>query len=124
MLHRKEIQMETSIIILFSISIILFILSFSKKDQTKELEKQIDTFSMNFMQELYQLKKKIRILEEELLTSSDEKYYLHKASSKSNDLLTEVMEYYHSGYPIAKIAKLTTLSENEVYNLISNSERK
>lgn len=116
--------MEIIIIILFSISFLLFVLSFLMKDRTKELEKQIDTFSMTFMQEFYQMKKKIRILEEELLASSDEKYYLNKSSTKSNDLLTEVMEYYHSGYSIEKIAHLTTLSENEVYSLISSSERK
>ncbi|WP_204524706.1 hypothetical protein [Litchfieldia alkalitelluris] len=61
--------MEYTIIALLSLSIILLILSFFKKDSIKELEDQIDQLSMTLIQETYQLKKKISVLEEELLVN-------------------------------------------------------
>lgn len=61
------ITLETAIIGLFSFSIVLLVLSFFKKDKYKELESQIETLTMTVMQENYQLKKKMKVLEEELL---------------------------------------------------------
>ncbi|NSL50332.1 hypothetical protein [Calidifontibacillus erzurumensis] len=61
------ISIETALICLFSFSIVLFVLSFFQKDKFKELETQIDNLSLMVMQENYQLKKKMKVLEEELL---------------------------------------------------------
>lgn len=115
--------MEIVIIVLFSISTLFFILSFFKKDNTKELEKQLDHFTMTTMQEFYQLKKKIQILEEELLANTSNEYFTEQIPSSKNDLLNEVVTYYNQGYSIEKIAQFTTLSENEVMSLISSYER-
>ncbi len=59
--------MEYGIISLFAISVILLILSYFKRDPIKDLEEQVDQLSMSLIQESYQLKKKMSILEEELL---------------------------------------------------------
>lgn len=113
--------MDLIIIILLGASLLLFTLSFFAKDKTKDLEKQIETLSMTFMQDIYQLKKKIQILEEELLTSHEGNYYMHKEkNTKSTELLNEVIGYYEAGYSFDKIAQLTKLSENEVFRLIEN----
>lgn len=64
---RLMITLETAIVGLFSFSIVLLILSFFKKDKYKDLETQIENLTMTFMQENYQLKKKMKVLEEELL---------------------------------------------------------
>lgn len=61
------ITLESAIIGLFSFSIVLLILSFLRKDKYKELENQIENLTMIVMQENYQLKKKMKVLEEELL---------------------------------------------------------
>lgn len=50
------------------IAIALFILSFFVNDRFEDLENQIEQLSISTMQDTYQMKKKIKILEEELLT--------------------------------------------------------
>lgn len=50
------------------VAIALFILSFFVNDRFEKLESEIEQLSMSTMQETYQLKKKVKVLEEELLT--------------------------------------------------------
>jgi hypothetical protein len=59
--------MQYMIIGLFSFAILLLILSFFKRDKVKDLEEQVEQLSLTIMQENYQIKKRIKILEEELL---------------------------------------------------------
>ena len=63
------IELEIVLISLFLFSLLLFILSFFIKDPNKELRKEFDQFSMQQFQEVYQIKKKLKILEEELLVN-------------------------------------------------------
>ncbi len=48
----------------------LFILSFFMRDRTKKLEEDLEQLSLSLMQDTYQLKRKIRVLEEEFLIVS------------------------------------------------------
>src|SRR5690625_6667489 len=50
------------------IGLILFFVSFFMDDRVQQLEEQLEQFSIATMQDTYQMKKKIKILEEELLT--------------------------------------------------------
>jgi hypothetical protein len=59
--------MEYVIIGLFSFAILLLFLSFFKRDKIKDLEEQVEQLSLTIMQDNYQLKKRVKILEEELL---------------------------------------------------------
>lgn len=52
------------------IAVVLFILSFFLHDKFADLESQFEQFSISTMQDTYQMKKKIKILEEELLTEN------------------------------------------------------
>jgi hypothetical protein len=52
---------------LLAFAIIVLILSFFKRDKVNELEEQLEQLSLTVMQEHYQIKKRIKILEEELL---------------------------------------------------------
>ncbi|HHY73011.1 MAG TPA: hypothetical protein GX497_07280 [Bacillus bacterium] len=78
------ITLDMTIIGLFSISIILFILSFLKKDKYKELESQVENLTMTVMQENYQLKKKMKVLEEELLGNESYTIPLNEKLSREN----------------------------------------
>jgi len=60
--------MITVFITLIIVSIVLFVISFFMNDKFSELEGQLEQFSISTMQDTYQIKKKIKILEEELLT--------------------------------------------------------
>jgi low affinity Fe/Cu permease len=57
-----------AIIAIIGVAVILFILSFFMNDRMEDLESQLEQFSITTMQDTYQMKKKIKILEEELLT--------------------------------------------------------
>ncbi|WP_099158511.1 hypothetical protein [Virgibacillus ndiopensis] len=56
------------LITLIAVAIVLFVLSFFMNDKFEEIENQLEQFSISTMQDTYQMKKKIKILEEELLT--------------------------------------------------------
>ncbi|MGV3488856.1 MAG: hypothetical protein ACO1OC_09760 [Tuberibacillus sp.] len=55
------------LLVLIVIGLILLIVSFFKEDSIKQLEDQIEGTSVTVMQELYKVKKKIRVLEEEMM---------------------------------------------------------
>ncbi|HLR08023.1 MAG TPA: hypothetical protein VK136_02025 [Bacillota bacterium] len=57
---------------IIGIAIVLFILSFFMNDKFEELENQLEQLSISTMQDTYQMKKKINVLEEELLTDSED----------------------------------------------------
>lgn len=59
--------MEYIMIGLLSFAVLLLILSFFKRDKVNDLEEQLEQLSVTVMQENYQMKKRIKILEEELL---------------------------------------------------------
>ncbi|WP_047979912.1 hypothetical protein [Ornithinibacillus contaminans] len=50
------------------IAIALFVLSFFLNDRFEKIESDLEQLSISTMQDTYQLKKKVKILEEELLT--------------------------------------------------------
>ncbi|MFC4558818.1 hypothetical protein ACFO3D_11410 [Virgibacillus kekensis] len=66
-----------AIVSIIVIAIILMVLSFFMNDKFKELESQLEQFSISSMQETYQMKKKIKVLEEELLTDDFSGNNLH-----------------------------------------------
>ncbi|MEW9677929.1 hypothetical protein ABRT01_17545 [Lentibacillus sp. L22] len=56
------------LITLIAVAVVLFILTFFMNDKFADLESQVEQLSISSMQDTYQLKKKIKVLEEELLT--------------------------------------------------------
>lgn len=55
------------------VAVILFVLSFFMKDKIEDLENQVEQLSLSTMQDTYQLKKKIKVLEEEILSDGFQK---------------------------------------------------
>ncbi|WP_156290724.1 hypothetical protein [Oceanobacillus salinisoli] len=56
-----------AVITILIVAVALFALSFFMNDRLEELESQVEQLSITTMQDAYQLKKKIKVLEEELL---------------------------------------------------------
>jgi hypothetical protein len=67
-----------AIIALIAAGVVLFILSFFMNDRIEDLESQLEQFSISTMQDTYQLKKKVKVLEEELLTDDFQDEALEK----------------------------------------------
>jgi hypothetical protein len=61
--------MEFMIITLLIAGIVLIVLSYFKQNRKQQLETQIENVSIQLMKELYQINKKIKVVEEELMIS-------------------------------------------------------
>ncbi|MCF6137915.1 hypothetical protein [Pseudalkalibacillus berkeleyi] len=59
--------MEFTIITLLIAGIALIVLSFFKQNKTQQIETQLENVSIQLMKELYQINKKIKVLEEEMM---------------------------------------------------------
>lgn len=59
--------MSYVILILVLIGLVILVLSYFKEDSVKQVENQLEENSITMMQELYKVKKKIRVLEEEVM---------------------------------------------------------
>lgn len=59
--------MEAVLIILIIIGVGMLILSYFQKDKTKMIETQLENFTIQVMKEIYQVKKKVKVVEEELM---------------------------------------------------------
>ncbi|MFD1038490.1 hypothetical protein ACFQ3N_08780 [Virgibacillus byunsanensis] len=65
---------------IITIAVVLFILSFFMNDKFEDLENQLEQFSISTMKDNYQIKKKLKVLEEELLTDDMAEELLHNES--------------------------------------------
>ncbi|GFZ77732.1 hypothetical protein GCM10010978_19130 [Compostibacillus humi] len=59
--------MLIGIISIIVIAIVLFVLSYFVNDRFEQLEGQVEQLSISMMQDTYQIKKKLKLLEEEVL---------------------------------------------------------
>lgn len=124
--------MEIIIIVLLIVSILLFILSFFKVDRLTELEKTVEQLSLQHVQDLYQMKKKIRILEEELLIQDSMSFApKEKGNSpiekpvKVNEILqSQVLSLYQQGLSIDEISERSTLSHDDIMDVLQSSQLK
>ncbi|GGF07905.1 hypothetical protein GCM10010954_03000 [Halobacillus andaensis] len=109
------------LITLAAISVVLFIASFFMNDRLKDVEDQVEQLSIQVMQDTYQVKKKLNVLEEELLTGDlTEEMIKHPRSSSSQHppLAQTIRSMYQGGYSTERIAKETNMSVSDVQNIV------
>ncbi|TMW74122.1 response regulator transcription factor [Alteribacter natronophilus] len=131
--------MGWTIALMFGVSALLFLLSFARKDPSKEMEKQLENFSISLMKEMYQLKKKVNVLEEEHMiangtreaaAASLEDYSFEEKQSASSQThsgeqpsrqLTrdDVLALYEEGYSVKAISEETYRTEQEIDDLLA-----
>ncbi|SOC36232.1 hypothetical protein [Ureibacillus acetophenoni] len=132
-------------IILIIIGILCMIISFFIKDTSKKIEKDVEELSISIYQETNALKRRLKVVEEELLldpsfqvkSPSNSKQMLDR---KTNDLLIssvknnsvkktkpvneilvrQVIELNKQGYAISEISKLSTLSEVQILEILNS----
>ncbi|UOQ86012.1 hypothetical protein [Gracilibacillus salinarum] len=100
------------------IAIILWILSFFTQDKFKQLEDQLEQFSISTLQETYQLKKKVSILEEELLINDETVEQTMSYSRNETPVMKKVKELHQQGHHTAFIAEKVQLNEYDVMTMI------
>ncbi|MEK4874249.1 helix-turn-helix domain-containing protein [Bacillus sp. FSL W8-0102] len=103
---------------LLAASLLLFILSFFMKSRFKTMEQQLEEISLQFLQENYQVKKKLKVLEEELLMGdpySEEK----NSRQKVNEIIrNQVISLYFQGKSMDQIAKQSSLSLSQIKQIL------
>lgn len=119
--------MEILIILLFSLAIFLLILSFFKQDKVAKLEENLEQMTVTYMQDIYQLKKKVKILEEEFVIQDEPLYSV--GTKKEPDttmemepiheiLKSQVLSLYSQGLSLDQIAKQSTLTKEQTLSVI------
>lgn len=115
--------MSYIIISLFALAALLFLLSFFLKDPYKELREEIDQLTIQQIQDLYQIKKKLKVLEEELLVNDS---LLEKQNSYDNgtkqihDIIkNQVWSLAEQGMEISQIARQSSLPVADVQKIIN-----
>lgn len=106
---------------LLGFSILLLLGSFFQKDPYKELKEEIDQLTLQHVQELYQVKKKLKILEEELLINNDDFSFSSNSSSKrdiNKIIKNQVWALAQQGKPVEQIASQSSLSAEDVYFIL------
>ncbi|PYZ98634.1 hypothetical protein CR205_08650 [Alteribacter lacisalsi] len=125
--------MGWTIALMFGLSALLFVLSLARKDPAKEMETQLENFSISLMKEMYQLKKQVSVLEEEhLITSgiresaaaSEPEFQEEKTRMPEQEPFTEltrddVLALYEEGYSVKDISEETYRSEQEIDELLA-----
>lgn len=121
--------MDTAVIILLSLSTLLFIISFFQKDKTSKLENEIEELSMTLLQDYHNLKKRIGLLEEELLL---EKQIVHPSTSKTRIeenpsavheiIKNQVLALHQQGIDLQRISNQSSLPIQTVKRIIESSD--
>ncbi|KGX88882.1 hypothetical protein [Pontibacillus litoralis] len=128
--------MTYTFLTLFVVSIALYLLSFPMKSKIKDLEQQIDQLSLRNLQDNYQLKKKIKVIEEELLINdwgtnltSSNKVEMTNTSAMAETmnqapLVNKVLHMFENGYTTAEIAQATSLKEHDILTTLKQYSTK
>ncbi|SDI95304.1 hypothetical protein [Salimicrobium halophilum] len=112
-------MIETVLLSVGAVALLLFIVSFFTTNSFKKLEDEIEQTQLQSMQEMYTLKKKVRILEEELLHTS-----APEPSSVAPSLIDRVTQLQKEGHSVREISELTQVNEHDIYALLHQNSSK
>ncbi|MCA1039120.1 hypothetical protein LCM00_06320 [Bacillus infantis] len=107
---------------LIAAAILLLILSFFLKDPYKSIREEIDQVSIHQIQELYLIKKKLKVLEEELLVDGAAAKPAGQpiSSGQVNPILkNQVLSLSQQGLSIDQISKQSSLSRSSVQEIVN-----
>ncbi len=111
--------MEYLFIGLVSFSILLLVISFFQRDRYRDIEREMEELSMNVLQEHYQLKKRIRVLEEELMMDGELTF---KKKPINEIIKNQVISLHQQGVHIDQITKQSVLPKEDVLTIINQSK--
>ncbi|MDL4841542.1 hypothetical protein [Aquibacillus rhizosphaerae] len=111
--------MISALISIATIGLLLIILSFFMNDKFKQMEEQVEQISITTLQESYQMKKKIKILEEELLSEDLSEPEFRRPENNQSPLMRKINHLYKQGATIKEIAIETKLSEYDVHSIVN-----
>lgn len=105
-------MIEYTLIGLISFAIILLLISFFQKDRVKEVEEQVEQLTLSTMQQLYEIKKRVKALEEELLVG------MELFSTEE-----QICHLHKQGWTKEQIARKLNMPIDEVNIVIARNKR-
>ncbi|MBC1434168.1 hypothetical protein [Paenilisteria rocourtiae] len=112
--------MTVLIIILLACAVVLFLLSFMQKGNSKQIENEMEEIASQLMQENFELKKRVSTLENTLKIDADTVTPVRTSSKKLRDLRKkQIITLYTSGVTIEEIVTQSELSEEQVNEIIA-----
>jgi hypothetical protein len=115
--------MEYAFIILLAIAILLLVVSFYGKDRVKMVQEEIDQLSLSMVQETYLLKKKIKVLEEELLTNDIDYETGPSQTSVMSLSNSTILSLYDKVLSYEEIGTKTNLPVEEVRLILEQAKK-
>ncbi|MET0785869.1 MAG: hypothetical protein ABWY25_04125 [Paenisporosarcina sp.] len=105
------------------IGIGLIVLSYIMKSPVKRLEKEIQDLSIDYYQDVNQLKRRIRVVEEELMIDPNLSIKSSKPQKKPihEILVNQVLALHQQGYNDEEISKRSALSIEQVRSVIGGN---
>jgi low affinity Fe/Cu permease len=112
-------MMEWALVILFGVAAVLLILSYALTKKAKKAEqRELELYSISFMEEINKLQQQIRNLEldNEILKNQ---VGIDTTDTEQHELLRDVLDLYKIGYSVSSIATEKNISEIEVQGMLS-----
>lgn len=94
-------------------------LSFFVKDNQKQLAQDLEELSMKVLQDHYQINKKLKILEEELLIGENTSSSLLATRPVNQIIQSQVVALYKQGTDLLQIAEQSSLSLEQVKKILA-----
>ncbi|UII54869.1 hypothetical protein LS684_14545 [Cytobacillus spongiae] len=120
--------MNFIILSLLVLSVLLFIISFFLKDPYNKLREEMDEIAISQLQEMYQIKKKIKLLEEELLISEETVPSPISVPMQASDapkreihaiIKNQVWSLLQQGLSVEQISTQASLTKEEVETILA-----
>ena len=107
-------------LILLIIGVLAVIASFFVGSKSRAMDDELENVSVSLHQETSNLKKRVRLLEEELMVASPSLDSDSAAPKKTIHaiILNQITSLHSQGYTIPEIAKRASLSEKEVTDVL------
>lgn len=125
--------LEYLMIGLLAFSLILLIISIFMKDPYKLIREEIDQLSIQQIQELFMIKKKLKVLEEELLVTDEsfqpalsvrQQPYDYEKKEVHEIIKNQVWSLSQQGLNVDQIARQSSLTQNEVEAILAEMIRR
>ncbi|QUG42110.1 hypothetical protein KD050_02080 [Psychrobacillus sp. INOP01] len=116
--------MDFSIIIMF-IGVVLITISFFFKDSSKKMESELEDLSFTVYQETNAIKRRLKVVEEELLIESSKVSIPVKKQTKHviHDIIkNQVLELHKQGYSLKEISDRSSLTIDEIKYVIGGGK--
>lgn len=116
--------MDFSVIIMI-IGIVLIVISFFLKDSSKKVEAELEDLSLTVYQETSALKRRLKVVEEELLIEPTKVPFTVKKQATPNihDIIkNQVLELHKQGYSLSEISARSSLTIDDIKYVIGGGK--